>query len=358
MSLRHSLGILFLTWTAIYWYIQLGTVFFCKRYFLQVAFLVGGGVLGLWFVFSVITAASGCQAVWLALAIVALLLSLAALALGLIKLLLRQGDRPRSLHALSRALALYSSSPKRLVLRTEDGVKIQVLHLMGEPQRKDVIIVCHGGGRNKDIEANVTTCELLFEDYDVITFDFRGHQESGGKWAGDGSSKYDLKVVIDYAKQNGYEKVGIVSWSFGAWTAVMEVAEYKNADTVVAAAPPPTDMREIRMTKALFARGFRFWGLPVRIAMTVLRGMRIGRYDVHPSLMSVVDQVAPIPLLIVCNEYDDTIGVPKERFRELYDRAKEPKEFVVLKGTGHIYDWPNTFHYLALVREWLRKTMR
>jgi fermentation-respiration switch protein FrsA (DUF1100 family) len=91
--------------------------------------------------------------------------------------------------------------------------------------------------------------------------------------------------------------------------------------------------------------------------MIVFRGLRARKYDRDLSLIEVVDQVSPIPLLIVSNEYDRTVGVPSERFKELYDKAKEPKKFVVLRGTGHIYDWPNTFHYWTLVREWLAKTM-
>jgi pimeloyl-ACP methyl ester carboxylesterase len=191
----------------------------------------------------------------------------------------------------------------------------------------------------------------------VLTFDFRGHQESAGKWTGDESSKYDLKAVIDYARQQGYEKIGVVGRSFGAWTAVIEVAEYHNVDTLVAAAPPPTDMREVKMTRMLFKWGYRAWALPARIAVTVIRGLRIGKYDQHPSLMDYVGRVSPVPLLIVCNEYDRVIGMPAERFRQLYDRAGEPKKFVVLKGSGHVYDWPNSFRYWTLLREWLAETL-
>ena len=344
MSIQLIAGGLFAIVSIIYWYLQLATGFFSRRYFPQIAFLVGSGALGLWFAISVFAPPREPALVEIVLGVVAGLLAVVSLALGLIKLLFMPGSQVRTLYSLDRSLVHFNSPTKRFSLVTEDGVRIQVVHLMGEPKRRTVIVVCHGGGRSKDISPIVATCELLFEDYDVLTFDFRGHQESGGKWTGDGSTKYDLKAVIDYAKQHGYEKIGIVGRSFGAWTAVMEVAEFQNAHAVVAAAPPPTDMRDVKLTKVLFKYGFKPWALPGRVAATVLRAVRAAKYDDHPSLMDYVGRVSPIPLLIVCNEYDRAIGMKQDRFEQLYDAANEPKKLVVLRGEGHIYDWPNTFH--------------
>jgi pimeloyl-ACP methyl ester carboxylesterase len=350
-------GVLFIFINIPYWYLQLMTGFFSRRYFAQVGFLLLGALAGLSFIISLRLQNSALNIYWIMLGVFVGFLSLIMLIIAIIKLFINPNDRPRDLHSISRSQTLFNSAIKRLKLRTEDGIFIQVLHLVGERPRKNAIVVCHGGGRNKDIHANVITCELLFETYDVLTFDFRGHQESGGKWMGDGNNKYDLKAVIDYARSLGYEKIGVVGWSFGAWTAVIEAAEFRNVDSLVAAAPPPTDFREVEMTKVLFSWGYKPWALPIRILVTIFRGVRIGKYDQHPSLLDYVDQVSPTPMLIVCNEYDRTIGMPEDRFREIFTRAREPKKFVVLKGSGHIYDWPNTFHYLNFVKNWLAETI-
>ena len=146
-----------------------------------------------------------------------------------------------------------------------------------------MVIACHGGGRTKNIYANVATCELLFQDFDILTFDFRGHGESGGRWTGDGATIYDLKAVIDYAREQGYGKVGVIGRSFGAWTAILEVAHFHNADALVAAAPPPTDMREVEISKILFKWGYKWWAFPGRAAVAVLRDVRISGYNDAPG---------------------------------------------------------------------------
>src|SRR5260221_12064422 len=42
------------------------------------------------------------------------------------------------------------------------------------------IFVCHGAGRSKNTIPVVQTVRVLATKYDVFTFDFRGHLESGG----------------------------------------------------------------------------------------------------------------------------------------------------------------------------------
>ena len=54
MSLQLVTGSLFVVLSVAYWYLQLATGLFSKRYFLQIAFLMGSGILGAWFAFLVL----------------------------------------------------------------------------------------------------------------------------------------------------------------------------------------------------------------------------------------------------------------------------------------------------------------
>jgi pimeloyl-ACP methyl ester carboxylesterase len=350
-----AVAAVFLLSTIPCWYLQLATGFFSTRYFLLLGLLVfsaGSGAV-------LIITLSGIPASLLRnLALIAaLFFTLMALGLIIIKLFARPGDRMRSLRALSRSLASFTSPVERFTVRSQDGVTVQAIRVIGALPRAKAVIVCHGGGRSKDIWANVITCELLAEEYDVFTFDWRGHQESDGCWTGDGASKYDLKAMIDHVRAVGYQRIGIVAWSFGAWTAIIEGAEYKNFDTLVAAAPPPTDMREVDMTRYIFAVAVRWWAWPVRIALKVLRNFRLRNYQNDISLEAVIAGVSPIPMLLVYNEFDTAIGMTQERFHHLFEQAGSPKRIAILNGRGHIYDWPNTLHYLNLVRDWLKETL-
>ncbi|MDQ1301475.1 MAG: uncharacterized protein QG637_1397, partial [Chloroflexota bacterium] len=246
---------------------------------------------------------------------------------------------------------------ERFRLRTEDGVMIQAVRLIGPARRPKAVIVCHGGGRSKDIWANVATCELLAEQYDVFTFDWRGHQESGGFWTGDGASKYDLKAVVEHVRGRGYGRIGVVGWSFGAWIAIIAGATFHNFDALVAAAPPPATLREVEMARSALGVMTRWWAWPLRGLVSIMLNLRVHSYATEASLEPLIADLAPIPLLLVCNEYDTAIGVPAARFQQLFDQAGEPKRLAILPGRGHIYDWPNTHHYLNLVRAWLAETL-
>jgi pimeloyl-ACP methyl ester carboxylesterase len=348
-------ALLFIASNAIYWYLAIGTGLLSTKYFLQLALLGLCTASGIW-LFAVLIEGRSSILYALILAFVALL-TLLTLSLFFIKLFIRPGDRLRSLHSYSRSFARFDHPIHRFRLTTEDGVSIQAIQVLSDAPSKTAVIVCHGAGRSKDIHANVITCELLAEKYNVFTFDWRGHQESGGYWTGDGINKYDLKAVIEHVKGQGYEKIGVVAWSFGAWTAIIEGAEFKNFDALVAAAPPPTILREAAMAKQLFDVGLKWWAWPIRIALKALRNFRTRQYDFDLSLETVIGDLAPIPLLLVCNDFDTAIGVGRDAFQRLFDKAGHPKEFHVLKGEGHIYDWPNTFHHLNLVLNWLERTL-
>ncbi len=349
-----ALAVLFVLVTLVFWTLQLATGLLSTRYWSGLGLAALAAAAGLALTAELLRLSSS-PAVVLAAAVI--LLTLTFVAIVAFRLFDFPTNRIYSLRALSRAFTSFVSPVERFRVRTEDGVMIQAVRLISSSPRQKAVIVCHGGGRSKDIWANVATCELLAEQYDAFAFDWRGHQESGGYWTGDGASKYDLKAMVEHVRALGYERIGVVGWSFGAWIAAIAGAQFHNFDALVAAAPPPTTLREVAMARSVFGVMTRWWAFPLRAVISLLLNLRVRSYLTEVSLEPLIADLAPIPLLLVCNEYDTAIGAPAARFQQLFDKAGSPKRLAVLQGKGHIYDWPNTLHYLNLVREWLAETL-
>ncbi len=123
MPIQPIVGSLFAVVTIVYWVLQLATTFFCRRYFVQIAFLMASAVLGLWVARLVTPPEAGTLAV--ILSVVAGGFGLISLAFGGIKLFALPGDRLRSMNSLERSLARFSSPVKAFNLVTEDGVGVR-----------------------------------------------------------------------------------------------------------------------------------------------------------------------------------------------------------------------------------------
>jgi pimeloyl-ACP methyl ester carboxylesterase len=345
-----ALAVLFVSVTLAFWILQLATGLLSTRYWPGLGLATLGGAAGIALAAQLLRLPAAPGVILAAAGVV--VLTVPFVAIVIYRLFGFPTNRTYSLRALSRAFTAFASPVERFLLRTEDGVT-----MIGPARRPKAVIVCHGGGRSKDTWANVATCELLAEQYDVFTFDWRGHQESGGFWTGDGASKYDLKAVVEHVRGLGYARIGVVGWSFGAWIAAIAGATFHNFDALVAAAPPPATLREVEMARSALGVMTHWWAWPLRGLVSVMLNLRVHSYATDASLEPLIADLAPIPLLLVCNEYDTAIGAPVARFQQLFDRAGAPKRLAVLPGRGHIYDWPNTHHYLNLVREWLAETL-
>ena len=77
--------------------------------------------------------------------------------------------------------------------------------------------------------------EFISHDYNVLTFDMRGHGESDGKHISAGLyERNDLTGAIDYIRQRGItSRIGVLGFSMGAGTSLMTTPECKEIDAVV-----------------------------------------------------------------------------------------------------------------------------
>ena len=223
---------------------------------------------------------------------------------------------------------------KEFVLLTEDGINISVIHFVnGKP---NVCVLAHGfmGSKHRPYITGLT--EKLSQYFDVITFDFRGHGESSGIYSGT-KEPYDIKAVLDYARNYGYEKIAFVGFSLGGIQGIYAAAKFHDVDALVTVGTPADTEAVIPNAKWLFWLANNWFG---RIVLQIW--VRLDGSAEFPRPVTVVGQVSPIPILMVHGR-DDTFVELKEA-QTLYEEAKEPKKLVIIKGMKHPPDLPVEFY--------------
>jgi len=98
-------------------------------------------------------------------------------------------------------------------------------------EAKSIVVLCHGFASAKD----GTTFKLMeprFNEKGIATlrFDFYGHGESDGKFEDItiSEARDDALKAINFVKEAGYEKIGMIGSSFGGMAAILAAAQSKD----------------------------------------------------------------------------------------------------------------------------------
>jgi len=239
---------------------------------------------------------------------------------------------------------------KEIKVTTEDKIEIAFNEFCSGKDK--MIILCHGIKQYKDSPIFTKMAREFENDYDVINMDIRGHGKSGGRCTLTSLEVYDLKAVVDYARQT-HKKVGVIGFSLGAATAVLETVNYKNIDSLILVSAF-TDVSKVNL---------RFWERP---AMQTIkdhlkdRKLKVKMGNVFLSKedpIDVVDEISPVPVLFLHGAKDWVIDVSHSQ--RLYEKAKEPKRLIIFEGATHaerLYEkFPDRFKKICL--QWFEKTM-
>ena len=201
------------------------------------------------------------------------------------------------------------------------------------------VIFCHGIPATKLDHSDSSYVEMAetaaAEGFVSVAFNFRGCGFSGGNF--DTTSwVHDLQAVIDYVAAAPYvdrSRIALVGFSHGGAVSVYVTANDPRVAALVACASPAES-------------GKVFGG--ERLASSIARFRETGIIkdpDFPPSpeewiaafreisALRWVGQIAPRPLMIIHGSEDELI--PLHEAHELYAAAGQPKELVVLEGTGH-----------------------
>lgn len=106
--------------------------------------------------------------------------------------------------------------------------------------KKELVLICHGFGCNKDIELIKTICENLNQKgFNCFRFDFSGCGESEGDFGDSCYTKQanDLKSIIDYFDEKRYCIQSVIGHSMGGTIAIIQAAKDLRIESVIALAP-------------------------------------------------------------------------------------------------------------------------
>ncbi len=239
-------------------------------------------------------------------------------------------------------------------LLTADAHKISAEHF--KTGHDVVVLLAHGFYNNKDAYLFQKIAEALSRDFDVISFDFRGHGKSSGLFSFTSLETEDLRAVVAYAKKEAYRSVGVIGFSLGAAVAIIEGSRNTDIRSVISVSSP-YDFWKI---------DYRFWEKEMLEDLKLNlgeKGKGKGLRPGNPFLPKVrpldaVAKIAPRPILFIHGRQDWLIHPIHSA--KLYRKAKQPKKLLLVDNAGHaekIYD-ANPGEFIRTCSEWFSQTLK
>jgi fermentation-respiration switch protein FrsA (DUF1100 family) len=227
-----------------------------------------------------------------------------------------------------------------------DGARLHGWFLPAQGAATGTVFFLHGNAEN--ISTHIGSVYWLpKQGFNVFLPDYRGYGLSQGTPTMAGVMS-DIGAAFDtlLARPDvDPQRIVVFGQSLGGSLAISYVARSPHRDHIRALAVESafSDFRGIAEEKlASFWLTWPFQWLP---ALAI---------DNDYSPLLVVDQVAPIPLLVIHSESD--LIVPAQHGRDLYERAREPKELWIVPDAGHI-DALHTSENRERFVAWMRKQL-
>jgi len=190
---------------------------------------------------------------------------------------------------------------------------------------KATVLFLHGNAENISTHFRGIAW-LPAKGYNVLALDYRGYGASNGTPSLDGV-QLDIDAAIRHLlihKDVDPNRLIIFGQSLGGAFAIYYVAHssYRANIRAVVIDSSFYDYRQI--TKEKMAGFFLTWPFQWLPWLTV-------NDDYSPA--NSIAEISPLPLLLIHGDHDEV--VPSDHSLKLFDRAREPKELLIVPGAGH-----------------------
>jgi len=240
---------------------------------------------------------------------------------------------------------------KNTTIESFDKTKIALNHFKKDG-RDAVLIICHGFAMSKDSKPFIALSNDLFELYDIIAIDQRGHGDSEGVFSFSAKEHEDVKAVIEYAKEKeNYTNIYLMGFSLGAASCIIEVAQNKNVNGLITISAP---ISFEKVENRFFHKDALIPGIKKSGNHTFK--MRLGNMFARKEKpIDVIDNTSPIPILLIQGEKDPIIF--KHHAEALYEKAKDPKKLIIVEKGLHAEDLyiNNPKEFISLCNSWLKE---
>ena len=237
-------------------------------------------------------------------------------------------------------------------IKNPQGERLDYSFHPGNEGSKNLVILGHGVTGNKDRPFIVALAEALAAaGISALRVSYSGNGASGGRFVDSNISKEvaDLGAVLDAL--SGYQ-VGYVGHSMGGAVGVLRASLDARIQLLVSLAG-------MVHTKAFAEREFGtvkpdegcMWDEPeCPLSSAYMNDLT--------QINSVVERAPQIkvPWLLVHGTEDDV--VPIQDSRDIFARANEPKEFIEIPGSSHVFSGEFTPIMIGHVTRWLLAWMK
>ncbi len=227
----------------------------------------------------------------------------------------------------------------RVVLKVDDLKIVGHLYLPGDQTPYPTVCVCHGVPAEKfypsDKGYRLLAEKICQRGLAVFTFNFRGTGASGGNIDMAGWKK-DLTAVIDYLctlPEVDRSHLSLLGFSGGGSVAIKVAAQDSRISSVVSCASPAefTPLTDYYNPVSLVEH---FHNLGVIRDNDFPHSADEWFNDFKTvSPIKYVAKITPRPILLVHGDKDDVVDVT-HAYR-LYEKAREPKQIIIVNGAGH-----------------------
>lgn len=207
-----------------------------------------------------------------------------------------------------------------------DGQVLHALYLPAQGTPRATILFLHGNAENLTSHIHIVRW-LPTEGYSVLGLDYRGFGRSPGTATVDAIHR-DAEAALQWLTQRNVDHptpVIVYGQSLGGSVAIQVAATSTTRDDVVAVIADSAFSSYRGIAREKLSQLWLTW--PLQWPLSLLISNRQAAID-------VVDDVSPIPLLLIHGEND--VVVPASHSERLYAAAKEPKDLWLIPEGQHI----------------------